>query len=76
MFHSIFNVAALASVYSSGKFGSEVHYKVKRIVRGKEFDSGKLDTILVQGTVGLIMEAKCGYTNPSQNVDYALDQVV
>ena len=73
IFHSIVNVAALCTKYS--KLGAEVTYSAKRVVKGKEFTSGRVDLITIKGQIALVIEMKCKYTNPSENVDDGLEQV-
>ena len=45
-------------------------YSAKRVVKGKEFTSGT-----IKGQIALVIEMKCKYTNPGENVDDGLEQV-
>lgn len=77
IFHSLINVAILHSVIIR-KFGAEVYIKGKRIVNGKQFNDGYIDVALSHETtrIGIIVEIKFLGTNPNQNLDYALEQVM
>ena len=50
-------------------------YSAKRVVKGKEFTSGRVDLITIKGQIALVIEMKCKYTNPGENVDDGLEQV-
>jgi hypothetical protein len=69
------NVAGIRSLLL-GRFASEITFVGHREVRRRSFESGRIDTVLIEGAVAIIIEMKSEYTGTaSEDAEYAVEQV-